>query len=147
MKSDLTSSKASTTSELSENEAVRLAQEGNSEGFERLYQKLYARLANLYRASDKVEIDDNYLLAAAANVLKTDSDFSAAIALNFRIALVNVFFAGILAGIEVTLHDGLRVPVEVLSEDAQLRPRRARVEGCAGSCRHSLSLRPCQRSR
>ncbi len=38
MKSDLTSSNASTTSELSENEAVRLAQEGDSEGFERLYQ-------------------------------------------------------------------------------------------------------------
>src|ERR1700722_4835817 len=38
MKSNLTSSKASTTSELSENEAVRLAQAGDSEGFERLYQ-------------------------------------------------------------------------------------------------------------
>jgi hypothetical protein len=33
---------------------------------------------------------------------------------------VNLFFAGILAGIEVTLHYGLRVPVEVLSEDSQL---------------------------
>jgi RNA polymerase sigma-70 factor (ECF subfamily) len=38
MKSNLTSLKASTTSELSENEAVRLAQAGDSEGFERLYQ-------------------------------------------------------------------------------------------------------------
>ena len=37
MKSNLTSLKASTTRELSENEAVRLAQEGDSEGFERLY--------------------------------------------------------------------------------------------------------------
>src|ERR1700730_1769977 len=38
MKSSLGSLKASTTSELSENEAVRLAQEGDSEGFEHLYQ-------------------------------------------------------------------------------------------------------------
>src|ERR1700693_4969906 len=38
MKSNLTSLKASTTSELSENDAVRLAQEGDPEGFERLYQ-------------------------------------------------------------------------------------------------------------
>jgi len=37
MKSNLASLRASTTSELSENEAVRLAQEGDSEGFERLY--------------------------------------------------------------------------------------------------------------
>jgi len=38
MKSNLTSSRAATTGELSENEAVRLAQKGDSEGFERLYQ-------------------------------------------------------------------------------------------------------------
>jgi RNA polymerase sigma-70 factor (ECF subfamily) len=38
MKSNITSLKASTTSELSEKEAVRLAQQGDSEGFERLYQ-------------------------------------------------------------------------------------------------------------
>jgi len=37
-KSDLIISNVSNTSELSENEAVRLAQEGDSEGFERLYQ-------------------------------------------------------------------------------------------------------------
>ena len=42
MKSNLTSLRAATTGELSENEAVRLAQEGDSEGFERLYQ-LYSR--------------------------------------------------------------------------------------------------------
>jgi hypothetical protein len=34
------------------------------------------------------------LLGAAAAVLKTDAEFSAAIALSFRIDLVNVFFAG-----------------------------------------------------
>jgi len=63
-------------------------------GVERLYRRLYTRLANLYRNSDKVRIDDNDLLGAAATVLKTDADFSAAIALTFRIALTNMFFAG-----------------------------------------------------
>ena len=47
MKSNLTSLKASTTSELPENEAVRLAQEGDSEGFERLYQ-LHGRRYTVY---------------------------------------------------------------------------------------------------
>jgi hypothetical protein len=63
-------------------------------GIESLYRKLYIRLANYYRASEKVHIDDTDVLAAAGSVLKTDADFSAAIALTFRIALINVFFAG-----------------------------------------------------
>jgi predicted alpha/beta-fold hydrolase len=63
-------------------------------GLENLYRKLYTRLANLYRASDKVQIDDTDLLGAAATVLKTDADFSAAIALTFRLELVDVFFTG-----------------------------------------------------
>jgi hypothetical protein len=63
-------------------------------GVERLYQKLYAQLANAYRASNAVQIDENFILEAAAAVLKTDAEFSAAIALTFRIALVNMFFAG-----------------------------------------------------
>jgi pimeloyl-ACP methyl ester carboxylesterase len=63
-------------------------------GVERLYQKLYAQLANLYRSSDRVQIDENFLLSAAATVLKTDAEFSAAIALVFRIDLMNMFFAG-----------------------------------------------------
>ncbi len=63
-------------------------------GFENLYRKLYTRLANLYRTSGGVRIDSNDLLSAASAVLKTDADFSAAIALTFRVALVNVFFAG-----------------------------------------------------
>jgi hypothetical protein len=63
-------------------------------GFENLYRKLYVRLANFYRASDKVHIDETDLFAAAGSVLTTDADFSAAIALSFRIALMNVFFAG-----------------------------------------------------
>jgi hypothetical protein len=63
-------------------------------GLENLYRKLYTRLANLYRASDKVQINDTDLLGAAASVLRTDADFSAAIALTFRLELVDVFFAG-----------------------------------------------------
>jgi hypothetical protein len=41
-----------------------------------------------------VELDEDFLLGAAAAVLKTDAQFSAAIALSFRIALSNVFLAG-----------------------------------------------------
>lgn len=64
------------------------------DGVERLYRRLYAQLANLYRASDRVQIDEDFLLGAAAAVLKTDTEFSAAIALSFRIDLENMFFAG-----------------------------------------------------
>jgi hypothetical protein len=64
------------------------------DAIERLYQRLYAQLANLYRASDRVQIDENFLLTAAAVVLKTDAEFSAAIALSFRLALMDMFFAG-----------------------------------------------------
>jgi hypothetical protein len=64
------------------------------DAIELLYRRLYAELANLYRASDRVQIDEDFILAAAASVLKTDAEFSAAIALSFRIDLVNVFFAG-----------------------------------------------------
>jgi hypothetical protein len=68
---------------------------GNGDaGVERLYQKIYAQLANLYRSSDRVQIDENFLLSAAAEVLKTDAEFQAAIALVFRLDLMNVFFAG-----------------------------------------------------
>jgi predicted alpha/beta-fold hydrolase len=63
-------------------------------GVERLYQQLYAQLANLYRASDRVHIDESFLLSAAAAVLTTDAQFSAAIALTFRIDLMDMFFAG-----------------------------------------------------
>ena len=63
-------------------------------GVERLYKRLYTRLANLYRMSDRVPTDDADVLGAAATVLKSDADFSAAIALTFRIALMDMFFAG-----------------------------------------------------
>ncbi len=68
---------------------------GSGDGaIENLYRKLYAELANLYRASDRMQIDENFLLDAAASILKTDREFSEAIALSFRIDLVNMFFAG-----------------------------------------------------
>lgn len=63
------------------------------EGIEKLYRTLYAGLANYYRASEQVQVGTD-VLAAAGSLLKTDEDFSAAIALTFRIALINVFFAG-----------------------------------------------------
>jgi hypothetical protein len=66
----------------------------DDDAIERLYRRLYAELANLYRTSDRVQIDEDFILGAAATVLKTDAEFSAAIALSFRIDLVNVFFAG-----------------------------------------------------
>jgi hypothetical protein len=64
------------------------------EGIDRLYRRLYVRLANFYRANDQVRIEDTNLLAAAGAVLRTDADFSAAIALTFRIELTNMFYAG-----------------------------------------------------
>src|SRR6202521_3339847 len=58
-KSNLTSSKASSTSELSESEAVRLAQEGDSEGFERLYllhsRRVYGLCLHMVKNPDEAE--------------------------------------------------------------------------------------------
>jgi pimeloyl-ACP methyl ester carboxylesterase len=68
---------------------------GPGEGsVELLYRRLYAQIANLYRASDRLELDENFLLSAGAATLKTDADFSAAIALTFRLQLVDMFFIG-----------------------------------------------------
>jgi hypothetical protein len=61
---------------------------------EQLYRRLYAQLANLYRATNPVQIDENFMLHAAAATLKTDAEFSAAIALTFRLDLVDMFFIG-----------------------------------------------------
>ncbi|MGH8232298.1 MAG: esterase/lipase family protein [Steroidobacteraceae bacterium] len=61
---------------------------------ERLYRTLYTRIANVYRTSDLIAPGEGDVLAAATSVLHSDADFSAAIALNFRIALMNVFLAG-----------------------------------------------------
>ncbi len=61
---------------------------------ELLYRRLYAQIANLYRASDRLELDENFLFGAAAATLKTDAEFSAAIALTFRLQLIDMFFIG-----------------------------------------------------
>jgi RNA polymerase sigma factor (sigma-70 family) len=60
MKSNLNSRKAATTGELSENEAVRLAQEGDSKGFERLYQLHSQRGYGLclHMVKDPIEAED-----------------------------------------------------------------------------------------
>jgi hypothetical protein len=66
----------------------------SDESIERLYRGLYAQLANLYRATERLQMDQNFMLGAAAATLKTDADFSAAIALTFRLDLVDMFFIG-----------------------------------------------------
>src|SRR5580700_12192116 len=60
MDSNSTSSNASATTELSENEAIRLAQEGNSGGFERLYQLHSRRVYSLclHMSKDPLEAED-----------------------------------------------------------------------------------------
>lgn len=82
---------------------------GNDEhAFERLYLTLYARMAELYRASDALEIDQEFLLQAASRMLASDAEFAAAIALSFRLTLMNMFFAGDLyagTGVVVDPHD------------------------------------------
>jgi hypothetical protein len=40
---------------------------------------------------------------------------------------INLFFGGILAGIEIVIHYGLRAPAEVMSERSQLQLRQALV--------------------
>jgi RNA polymerase sigma-70 factor, ECF subfamily len=59
-KSDLNSVNAATTGELSESEAVRLAQEGDSEGFARLYQLHSRRVYGLclQMVKDPIEAED-----------------------------------------------------------------------------------------
>lgn len=66
----------------------------DEQGIDRFYRRLYARLANFYRMSDQVRLEDTNLLAALAATLHTDTDFSAAIALTFRITVINVFYTG-----------------------------------------------------
>lgn len=65
-----------------------------AEGVDRLYRRVFVGLANYDRASDQVRIEDTNLMAAAGAVLRTDADYSAAIALSFRLALMNLFYEG-----------------------------------------------------
>jgi hypothetical protein len=76
-------------------DALFLSSIGTGEaGIERLYDRLFAQLANFYRAANSLQIDQSDILGAATAVLTTDQEFSAAIALTFRLDLMNVFFAG-----------------------------------------------------
>ena len=96
-------------------------------GVELLYRRLYAQLANLYRASDRLELDDNFLLSAGAATLKTDADFSAAIALTFRLQLVDMFFIGDLYANTGVITDPARPPklgdsLEDIQRDLRAKP-------------------------
>ena len=64
------------------------------QALDRFYRRIYLRLANFYRSTERIHVEDTDLLAAASAVLRTDADYSAAIALTFRLALMDVFFAG-----------------------------------------------------
>ena len=59
---------------------------------ERFYQRLYADLSALYQQTEAVAIDESFLLGAAGRLLSSDDEFAAAIALSFRIALIDLFF-------------------------------------------------------
>jgi len=43
------------------------------------------------------------------------------------VGYINLFFAGILAGIEIVIHYGLRTPTEVLDERSQIQLRQALI--------------------
>jgi hypothetical protein len=96
------------------------------QGVERLYRRLYAQIANLYRASDRLELDTNFILSAGAATLKTDAEFSAAIALAFRLDLVDMFFIGDLYGKTGVIIDPNHPPRVGDSLDAIQRDLRAR---------------------
>jgi hypothetical protein len=94
---------------------------------DRLYRGLYAQLANLYRASAAVQMDQNFMLSAAAATLKTDADFSAAIALTFRLDLVDMFFIGDLYARTGVVTDPNHPPkvgdsLEAIQHDLRLKP-------------------------
>jgi len=46
---------------------------------------------------------------------------------NVMVGFVNLFFAGILAGVEIVIHYGLRAPAEVLDEQSQIQLRQTLV--------------------
>jgi pimeloyl-ACP methyl ester carboxylesterase len=94
---------------------------------ELLYRRLYAQIANLYRASDRLELDEDFLLTAGAAALKTDADFSAAIALTFRLQLVDMFFIGDLYAKTGVITDPLHPPkvgdsLENIQRDLRAKP-------------------------
>ncbi len=96
-------------------------------GVEQLYRRLYARLANFYRASEQMHVETADMFSAIGAVLRTDADFSAAIALTFRLDLMNMFYEGDLyAGTGVIL-DPMHLPAPGDSTDAIGRELRTRT--------------------
>jgi hypothetical protein len=96
-------------------------------GVELLYRRLYAQIANLYRASDRLELDQNFILSAGAVTLKTDAEFSAAIALTFRLQLIDMFFIGDLYAKTGVIVDPSHPPkvsdsLEDIQRDLRARP-------------------------
>jgi hypothetical protein len=94
---------------------------------ELLYRRLYAQLANLYRASDRLELDENFLYSAAAATLKTDAEFSAAIAMTFRLQLIDMFFIGDLYAKTGVISDPAHPPklgdsLEDIQRDLRAKP-------------------------
>ncbi len=96
-------------------------------GVEQLYRRVYARLANFYRASEQMHVDTDDMFSAIGAVLRTDADFSAAIALTFRLNLMNMFYEGDLyAGTGVIL-DPRHLPAPGDSTDEIGRELRTRT--------------------
>jgi hypothetical protein len=96
-------------------------------GVEQLYRRVYARLANFYRASEQMHVDTDDMFSAIGAVLRTDADFSAAIALTFRLNLMNMFYEGDLyAGTGVIL-DPRHLPAPGDSTDQIGRELRTRT--------------------
>jgi hypothetical protein len=100
---------------------------GPGNGVELLYRRLYAQIANLYRASDRLELDQNFILSAGAATLKTDAEFAAAIALTFRLQLIDMFFIGDLYAKTGVIVDPNHPPkvsdsLEEIQRDLRARP-------------------------
>ena len=81
---------------------------GTSEqDIDRLYRKLYAQLANAYRASNSLEFDEKFVFGTAPTLLSTGAELAAAIALYYRLSMIDMFFAGDLyAGTGVVVDPG-----------------------------------------
>lgn len=62
--------------------------------FDRFYYKIYTQLSHLFSRSGAVAVNQDFLLAAAAQLLESDRDLAAGIALYFRLSLMDLFFAG-----------------------------------------------------
>ncbi len=98
----------------------------DDDAIERFYQRLYADLSALYQQTEAVAIDESFLYGAAARLLSSDEEFAAAIALTFRLALIDLFFAGDLFARTGVVVDSARPPRVGDSLDDHLRALRSR---------------------